>query len=101
MDYLIDEPGVMKVKDSLSAEVLMRRLAEILVADEVGIWDTAIEIERTAPPDLMDDMMRRKSRKQAKWRMEFAKSKKSALKEKGETTRSKPPFLVNSKQPLV
>ena len=82
IDCMIDEFGIDKVKNSQAAEVLMRRLAAILLAERTGSWEAADELV-SEDTDLLDDILKKRIRKSAKLAKEFAK-KKSAREADGE-----------------
>ena len=74
VDCLIDEFGIMKAKDSKAVEVLMRRLAAILMAERTGSWEAAEELVRE-DNDLLDERTMKRIRKSAKLQKELAKRK--------------------------
>ena len=81
VDCMIDDFGVTDVRQSQATEVLMRRLAAIMLADKTGTWDAADELV-TEDSDLLDESLKKRIHKSAKLSKEF--SKKKPAKEAGE-----------------
>ncbi|KAI0556904.1 hypothetical protein FGB62_378g02 [Gracilaria domingensis] len=79
---LISSLGVLRAKDELAVELLMRRLAAVNIADKTNSWDAARELEEDVD-DLLSEAHRRKLHKSAKLRKELSSKKdKSALSKK-------------------
>ena len=74
IDCMMDEFGIDKVRKSKSAEVLIRRLAAILLAERTGSWESADKLVNE-DTDLLDVSLKKKIRKSAKLAKEFAKRK--------------------------
>ncbi|KAI0560193.1 hypothetical protein FGB62_122g059 [Gracilaria domingensis] len=84
VDCLISYLGVLRAKDELAVELLMRRLAAVNIADKTNSWDAARELDEDVD-NLLSKTHRRKLHKSAKLRKELSsKNDKSDLsKEQG------------------